>query len=126
MKKKILVVDDNKEFLVAIKDTLSLCYYEVVIVDDAVLALDTVIKTKPDVILLDLKMPGKSGFQIAHELKDCKEISRIPIIAITGFLNEDYSSLMQICGIKHCIAKPFSPLEIIDNIETLLDSNKSS
>ncbi len=89
MKKKILIVDDNKELLAALKDTLSLCSYEVIIVDDAGKALDVAVKTKPDVILLDLKMPAKSGFQIAQEIKDFKEINRIPIIAITGFLNED-------------------------------------
>lgn len=125
MKKKIMIVDDNKELLATLKDTLSLCSYEVVIVDDAGLALDVAVKTKPNVILLDLKMPAKSGFQIAQEIKDFKEIRQVPIIAITGFLNEDYESLMRICGIQHCITKPFSPLEIIDMIETLLGQDKS-
>lgn len=126
MKKKIMIVDDNTEFLMSLKETLSLCCYDIIIVDDAVAALDVAIKTKPDLILLDLKMPGKSGFQIAYELKDLKEINQVPIIAITGFLNDDYASLMRICGIQNCITKPFSPLEIIDKIELLLDSNKSS
>lgn len=121
MKKKIIVVDDNKKFLAAFKDTLSFGSYEVIIVDDSSLALDVIMKTKPDLILLDLKMPGKSGFQIAQELKDIKEINRIPIIAITGFLNDDYASLMRICGIAHCIAKPFNPEEIITLIDSLLE-----
>lgn len=126
MKKKIMIVDDNTEFLMSLKETLSLCCYDIIVVDDAAAALDVAIKTKPDLILLDLKMPGKSGFQIAYELKDLKEIKHIPIIAITGFLNDDYASLMRICGIQHCITKPFSPLEIIDKIESLLDSNRPS
>ncbi len=125
MKKKIIVVDDNKEFLAAIKDALSLCDYEVTIVDDAGLALDIIMKTRPDLILLDLKMPGKSGFQIAYELKDIKEISRIPIIAITGFLNDDYFSIMKICGIEHCITKPFNPEHIVTLMESLLNKDKS-
>ncbi len=125
MKRKIIVVDDNKEFLAAIKDVLSLCSYEVIIVDDASLALEVIMKTGPDLILLDLKMPGKSGFQIAHELKDFKEINRVPIIAITGFLNDHYVSLMRICGIEHCLTKPFNPADIITLIESLLNKEKT-
>lgn len=122
---KIIVVDDSMEFLAAIKDVLLLCNYEVVIVDDAGLALDVIMKTRPDLILLDLKMPGKSGFQIAHELKDVKEISQIPIIAISGFLNDDYFSLMRICGIEHCITKPFNPQEMVALIESVVKNDKA-
>lgn len=122
---KIIVVDDSMEFLAAIKDVLSLCNYEVVIVDDAGLALDAIMKTRPDLILLDLKMPGKSGFQIAHELKDVKEINQIPIIAISGFLNDDYFSLMRICGIEHCITKPFNPQEMVALIESVVKNDKA-
>lgn len=126
MKKKIMIIDDNKELLEELKETISLCGYEVVTVSDAILALDAVNKEKPDVILLDLKMPGKSGFQIAYELKDFKQYKHIPIIAITGFLNDDYVSLMKICGIQSCLTKPFGPLEIVPKIEALFIDNSKS
>jgi DNA-binding response OmpR family regulator len=118
--KKIMIVDDDKEFLDELKETLALSGYDLVAVNDADLVLDEAKKAKPAVILLDLKMPKKNGFQVADELRHFSELQQTPIIAMTAFFKEAYVPLMNICGIKKCLKKPFHPLDVITQIEEAL------
>jgi CheY-like chemotaxis protein len=120
MSRKIMVVDDNKEFLEELKEILVLSGYEVVDVNESVKVVNVAAQTKPDVILLDLKMPEKSGLRVAYELKHFSELSHIPIIAMTGFLNEVHFLFLDVCGIKKCLKKPFNPLDAIYQIEQAL------
>ena len=119
-KKKIMVVDDDKEFLEEITDLLASAGYETAAFSDGLLAIDNIDSIKPNLILLDLKMKGKNGFQVADELINIKKQTEIPIIAMTGyFTKEEHRFLMRVCGIKHCLLKPFNPLDIISKIEEL-------
>ncbi|OGX17325.1 MAG: hypothetical protein A3K83_01280 [Omnitrophica WOR_2 bacterium RBG_13_44_8b] len=124
MNKKVMIIDDDQELLEELKDALEPNGYDVVVLADAGAALDVAGSLKPDCILLDLKMPKKSGFRVADELKHFQELSHIPIIVITGVLKEDYLPLMNLCGIQKCIKKPFTPMDIISNIEQVLAEEK--
>ena len=116
--KKILLVDDDKEFLEELKEMLALTGYKVMGVADSVAAVNAARVTKPDAILLDLRMQAMSGFEVADKLKSFPETSRIPIIAMTGFYTlKEHAWLMNFCGIKRCIKKPFNPLDVIAEIE---------
>ena len=123
---RVMIVDDDKEFLDELNETLALSGYDMVPVNDADMALDTAAKAKPDVILLDLKMPKKSGFQLADEIKHLTDFGSIPIIAMTAYFKDDYGPLMNICGIKRCLKKPFNPLDIIVEIEEALKNKGAS
>lgn len=120
MNKKIMIVDDDKEFLEELKETLALSGYDMLAVEDPARVLETARLEKPEVILLDLKMPQKSGFQVADELRHFSELSNIPIIAMSAYLKDDYVSLLNMCGIKRCLKKPFYPLDVIAEIENAL------
>ena len=120
MNKKIMVVDDDKEFLEELRETLTLSGYDLIAVNDATLVLDLASSIKPDAILLDLKMPQMSGFQVADELRHLSEVSHIPVIAMSAFLKDEYAALLNICGIKKCLKKPFHPLDVIAQIEEVL------
>ncbi|MDD2752390.1 MAG: response regulator [Candidatus Omnitrophica bacterium] len=121
--KKVLIVDDDKEFLEELKETLALSGYEMFAVNDSGLALNMATQVRPDVILIDLKMPKKTGFQLADELRHLSGLDHIPIIAMTGFFKDSYGPLLNICGIKKCLKKPFNPLDIIMEIENALAEN---
>lgn len=123
MNKKIMIIDDNKEFLEEIVETLTLSGYEAVAVHDETKAVSSVMKEKPDVILLDLKMPKKTGFMVAAELRCLPEFSEIPIIAITGFFKDYCAPLVNTFGIQRFIKKPFNPLDVISRIEEVLKEN---
>lgn len=120
MNKKIMIVDDNKEFLEELKETLVLSGYDVIELSESSKVLSVARQVHPDLILLDLKMPEKSGLRVAYELKHFSEVSKIPIIAMTGFLNEVHFPFMDVCGIEKCLKKPFHPLDAINQIELSL------
>jgi DNA-binding response OmpR family regulator len=120
MNKKIMIVDDDKEFLDELRETLSLSGYDLIAVNDPTLVLEMVRSEKPDVLLLDLKMQKMSGFQVADELKYLSESAHMPIIAISAFIKNDYAPMLNICGIRCHLNKPFRPLDVIAKIEEVL------
>jgi len=120
MKKKIMIVDDEKEFLEELREILEASGYDLIAVNDAGKAVEVARQIKPIVVLLDLKMPKKSGFQLANELRYFSGLERVPIIAMSAFYKQEYHSLMQLCGIRRCLAKPFQPLDVIAEIEGAL------
>ena len=118
VRKRVLVIDDDEEFLEELKELLAQTGYEVSDISDSSIALKVARETRPDVILLDLRMRRTSGFEIADGLKRFLETERIPVIAMTGFYTmKEHSWLMNFCGIKKCLKKPFNPLDVIAEIE---------
>jgi two-component system, response regulator PdtaR len=122
MQRKIMIVDDDKLLLEELQETLTLNGYNVITVDNPIEVIEKIKETRPIAILLDLKMPGKSGFQVATELKRVSETSGIPIIAMSGAYNDAaYSPLMRICGIQTCLKKPFTSEEVLKAIRVMLN-----
>lgn len=121
--KKVMIVDDDKEFLDELNETLELSGYKMVAVNDPEKALEAVSSVKPDIILLDLKMPKINGFQLASEIKNSPQHSRIPIIAMSAYFRDDTKPLMNTCGIRTYLKKPFTPLDVIAEIEEALTQN---
>ncbi len=120
--KKVMIVDDDAEFLEELNETMSASGYEMISVNDSTTAVDIASRVKPDLIILDLKMPGKSGFQLAEEIRRLPELEKIPIIAMSAFFKEEYAFLLSIFGIKKCLKKPFNPLDVITAVETAFKS----
>lgn len=116
---KVLIIDDDKEFLSELKDALDLNGYTVFITSDSLLALDIARAERPNVIVMDIRMEGMDGFQVAQKLKQYPETSSIPIIAISGyFTREEDLRLMKMHGIESCLNKPFNPSKLILVIES--------
>ncbi len=117
---RVMIVDDDEVFLDELKEVLDLNGYDIIAVNDAASVLDIASKTIPDLILIDLKMPQKSGFQLAYELKRLSGLDHIPVIAMTGYFKDRYVLLMHMSGIEKCLKKPFNPLDVISEIEDTL------
>ncbi|MFA5096650.1 MAG: response regulator [Candidatus Omnitrophota bacterium] len=122
--KRVLIVDDNREFLEELRENLALSGYDLVAVHDPQEVLPAAVRSKPDVVLLDLKMPGKSGFQVADEMRRYFQLQNVPIIAMSAFFKDEYRLLMNMCGIKKCLKKPFNPLDVISEIESALSEGE--
>jgi len=116
-----MIIDDDRGFLDELGETLKLSGYEMVAVQDVGVVLDVATKTKPDIILIDLKMPKKTGFQLAGELRHSPQLRQIPVIAMTGVFKNGYDPLMNACGIKKYLKKPFTPLDVIAAIEEAIE-----
>ncbi len=118
---KILVVDDDVQMLEELKDVLSSYSYEVELVANSALAFETACQFKPDIVLLDLRMKPKNGFQISNELQNSYMTSAIPIIAITGYFTEkEHVLMLKMCRVKHVILKPFNPPDLVAKIQEVL------
>jgi len=123
--KKIMIIDDDRDFLDELGELLNDAGYEALVVNDALSAVGLAISKKPDLILLDLRMPSMSGIEVAVNLKLVLETSNIPVIAMTGFSRaEDNSFLKSFCAIRKCLKKPLNPLDVIKEIEWALGEEK--
>jgi DNA-binding response OmpR family regulator len=122
---RIMIIDDDPELLDELKEALSFQNYEVEAISNSAQAFDKAYELKPDLIILDIKMSPKTGFQLANEFRNSLETKYIPIIAITGFFVEkEHLLMMKVFGMKHVILKPFNLPELIEKVETALKESK--
>jgi two-component system cell cycle response regulator DivK len=84
MKKKVLVVDDNLNNLMLEKDLLEVAGFEVFEAENAAAGIAIARKVKPDIIIMDVRLPDMRGSEAARILREDKETSDIPIIFVTA------------------------------------------
>jgi DNA-binding response OmpR family regulator len=119
-RKRILAVDDAATILLRITDTLEK-YYDVVTVNSGARALRYLEQVKPDLILLDIRMTPKNGFETLREIRDMKSRADIPVIMLTAM--EDKNSVLEgiTLGIRDYILKPFAPDDLLNRIRRVLE-----
>lgn len=106
MAKKVLIVDDDPQLLEELKSSL-MDDYDVFTLQGSKEALNTAIKIKPDVVLLDVGMPGESGLQVASKIMYFSDLNDTNIVVMSGKYKERYEALTEICGFKGFLPKPF-------------------
>ena len=84
MKKKVLIVDDNGNNLTLEKDVLEVAGFEVFVVQDAISGIVAARKEKPDIIIMDVRLPDMRGSEAARILRQDKEMASIPIVFVTA------------------------------------------
>jgi DNA-binding response OmpR family regulator len=122
---QIMIIDDDHELLEELKDSLSFDY-EVETLFNSANAFEIACELKPDLIIMDMKMFPKTGFQLAYEFKNSLETKFIPIIAITGvFIEKEHTLMMKLSGMKRILIKPFILSNLLAEIEAALKESKS-
>lgn len=120
---KVLAVDDNPDNIQLITDIVSMLGHEVIPAYNGPEALEAVkVPPGPDLILLDINMPGMSGFDVIAKLKADKDTAQIPVIMVTAQASVDYRVEGLGLGAEDYLVKPYSPRELIARIETRLRS----
>ena len=114
-KKRVLVVDDQQKVLTFIEIDLKLRGFEVVCTCVSKQALELVNSIKPDIMLLDMIMPGIDGFEV---LKELRSYSDLPVIAFSA--SPGNQDLALEAGANDFIHKPFEPDEIAKRINAIL------
>ena len=118
-KKKILIIEDDLDIRIMMEYILREDY-DLVLCEDGRSGIDKAVEERPDLILLDIYMPGISGLEVCKAVRDNSEISSTPVILLTaGALKEEVSEGYAI-GADDYIFKPFEPEELIQRIEKLL------
>jgi putative two-component system response regulator len=117
---KILVVDDHPSSRMTAVALLSVEGYEVLEAESGPIALKRVVESNPDLILLDVMMPGMDGFEVCRRLKEDEQTRLIPVVFITA-LNDKRSRIMGIeAGGDDFLSKPFDRLELAARVKSLV------
>jgi DNA-binding response OmpR family regulator len=128
MAKRILVVDDDRDLVQTLHDTLTMEGFEVISAYDGVEGLAMIKKGKPDLVILDVMMPNKHGYQMAKDLAQ-SEHSGIPVIMLTGVAEQlrgtNFSHAQALdCPADDFISKPLNVEILLKSIRRLLKVDK--
>ena len=118
--KKILIVDDKLEVVELVKATLEGEEYQIIDASDGREALEEIGKEKPDLVLLDIIMPKKDGFEVLREIRKDSRIKEIPVIMLTARGQKLDKDKGRELGAQDYIVKPFSPSHLLRKIEEIL------
>ncbi|MDB4939907.1 MAG: hypothetical protein JWO40_332 [Candidatus Doudnabacteria bacterium] len=115
---KVLIVDDEELLVGVYHQGLEFAGYEVESASNGLEAIEKIQRTHPDMILLDLLMPGMDGFGVLKNIKQNKELKEIPIIVLSN-LSEDAnkSESMRLGAVDFVIKSDISPSQLVDKIK---------
>jgi DNA-binding response OmpR family regulator len=124
MKEKILIVDDEKDIVKMLDYNLKKEGFRMVSASDGEDALDLAGREHPDLIILDLMLPGMDGLEVCKTLKKENKTSGIPIIMLTAKTQEADKVVGLEIGADDYVTKPFSPRELIARVKAVLRRSK--
>ncbi|MFH1353492.1 MAG: response regulator [bacterium] len=121
---KILVVDDDTKIQMVVKIMLQKSGYEVRCVSSGLEAFQALAEYRPDMILLDVMMPGMDGYEVCRKLKADEKTKTIPVIMLTALgMGEDFEKALQ-NGADWYIVKPFNSRQLLSRVASLLKGKK--
>jgi len=125
-KKSILCIEDEPEMIDLIRLILSRKGFEVIGAASGMDGLDIIRKKNPDLLLLDLMMPGMDGWEVYQQIKADEKTRDIPVIVVTAKAQSIDKVLgIHIAKVDDYIAKPFSPQELLASVEKVLNKRES-
>lgn len=127
---KILLVDDDPDFVEATKIVLESAPYQVEVAYDGTEALAKVHEEKPDLIILDIIMPEQDGFKVCKALKEDPELSKIPIIMLTSLSERMGETVYSVSDglmleAEDYVDKPVTPDELLARVAKFLEKRES-
>jgi DNA-binding response OmpR family regulator len=118
-KGKVLVVDDEHDFSKALEIRLKTKGYDVVLANDSIQAMMMANQEKPDLIILDIMIPGENGFIVTERLKQSQATRHIPILFLTGIPGGEGRARK--VGASGYIMKPYHPERLLETIHRALE-----
>lgn len=120
--KRILIAEDDPMVRDLIRLSLEGEGYEIHDVEDGIKALDMARTLRPDLVILDVMMPGLSGYKVCENLKDAKDTARVYVMFLTGRGGSLMEATVSKCKGDEILSKPFSPTVLKQKVRKALES----
>ncbi len=117
---RILIADDNRQILELLEAYLEPLDVEVRLASDGDAALAAVEQEEPDLLLLDIMMPKRSGFEVCRILKDDPRFRDIPVVMVTALHEMGDMERARECGCDDFLSKPVNKIELLARVQNLL------
>jgi two-component system alkaline phosphatase synthesis response regulator PhoP len=123
-KKRILLIEDEEDIAALIKLQAELSGYKLHVEVDGINGFRAIEREKPDLVILDIMLPGQNGFDVCRKMKNSAELRSIPVIILSAKREELDMVLGLELGADDYIAKPFSPKVLFSKVKAVLRRNK--
>jgi two-component system cell cycle response regulator DivK len=120
MGQRILVVEDTEDNRQIIRDLLSSVGYELIEAVDGAEGVAMAQNHHPDLILMDIQLPGMDGYEATRQIRALPELAGVPIIAVTSYALSGDEAKTRAAGCDGYVAKPFSPRQLLAKIREFL------
>ena len=120
MTKRILVIEDHEENRRLLRDLLTSAGYEMIAAVTGEEGLRLAEERRPDLILMDIQLPGLDGYEVTRRLKANPALRRIPVIVVTSYALSGDDVKAAEAGSDAYVAKPFSPRDLLAKIREFL------
>jgi len=121
VKHRVLVVDDEPNIAKIVKKQLEVSGYDVIVAVDGEMALTKVREEHPEVILLDVMLPKRNGYEVLGILKQDEQLKRIPVMMLTARAQQQDQQTSLEHGADAYLAKPFQLEELVEQVKALLE-----
>jgi two-component system, cell cycle response regulator DivK len=121
MSQRILVIEDHEDNRQILRDLLTSANFEVIEAEDAETGLAAAAAHRPDLVLMDIQLPGLDGYEATRRIKADAVLNAIPVIAVTYGLAGDAEKARS-AGCDAYISKPYSPRQLLAKIREYLSS----
>ena len=119
----VLVVDDDPSILKFVTVNLEIRGYDVITAEDGETALEVMDRATPNLVILDLLMPGTTGSDVCRHIR---KSSDVPIIVLTAIGESNTRSELLTLGANDFVTKPFDIRDLLDSIQSTLDNRKQN
>ena len=120
MTQRILVVKDTEDNRQTIRDLLTSAGYELIEAIDGVEGVATAEREQPDLILMDIQLPGIDGYEATRRIRAIPALAKVPIIAVTSYALSGDEAKTRAAGCDGYVAKPFSPRQLLAKVREFL------
>jgi two-component system cell cycle response regulator DivK len=120
MSKRILVVEDQEDNRKIVRDLVTASGYELVEAATGEEGLEVAARERPDLILMDIQLPGIDGYEVTRRIKANPQLRQIPIIAVTSYALSGDDKKAFAAGCDGYVTKPFSPRLLLAKIKEYL------
>jgi two-component system alkaline phosphatase synthesis response regulator PhoP len=124
-KQRVLVVDDEPNIAKIVKKQLEVSGYEVIVAVDGEEALTKIRQEHPDVMLLDVMLPKRNGYEVLGIIKQDEQLKRIPVMMLTARAQQQDQQASLEHGADAYLAKPFQLEELVEQVRALLDGSSA-